>query len=105
MGRHTQEEISQIICADFQAISDFLAEKPLFVGGKPTRLDATACGYIGNFLLPRRYKGAIVDDLLGRSHLCQHYERMNQEFFSKQLFLLFPLSVICSKKPALAQIT
>ncbi|MEG4496752.1 glutathione S-transferase C-terminal domain-containing protein [Microcoleus sp. F10-C6] len=84
IGRHTQEEISQIIFADFQALSDFLAEKPFFMGDKPTTLDATACGYIDNFLLPR-YKGAIVDDLLGRSHLCQHYERINQEFFSKQL--------------------
>jgi len=81
IGRHSHEEISQIIGADFQALSDFLADKPFFMGDKPTTLDATAYGYIGNFLQPR-YQGAIVEDLLGRSNLCEHSERMNQLFFS-----------------------
>jgi len=58
-----------------------MAEKPFFMGDKPTTLDATAYGYIGNILQPR-YQGAIVDDLLGRSNLCEHSERMNQQFFS-----------------------
>lgn len=64
IGRHTHEEISQIICADFQALSDFLADKPFFMGDKPTTLDATAYGYIGNFLQPR-FESPIVDYLLG----------------------------------------
>ncbi len=81
IGRHTHEEISQIICADFQALSDFLADKPFFMGDQPTSLDATAYGYIGNFMQPR-YESPIVDYLLGCSNLCQHYERMAQQFFS-----------------------
>jgi len=32
IGRHNHEEISQIIGADFQDFSDFLAEKPFFMG-------------------------------------------------------------------------
>ncbi|MEG4445881.1 glutathione S-transferase C-terminal domain-containing protein [Microcoleus sp. AT9_B5] len=59
------------MCAYFQAISDFLADKPFFMGDQPTTLDATAYGYIGNFIQPR-FESPIVDDLLGRSHLCQH---------------------------------
>ncbi|HSF75059.1 MAG TPA: hypothetical protein VLA84_14790 [Microcoleus sp.] len=44
-------------------------------------LGATACGYIGNFLL-QCYQGAIVDYLLGRSNICAHYDRMTQQFFT-----------------------
>jgi glutathione S-transferase len=68
IGRHTHEEISQIICADFQALSDFLADKPFFMGDQPTSLDATAYGYIGTFMQPR-YESPIVDYLLGCSNL------------------------------------
>lgn len=81
IGRHSHEEITQIICADFQALSDFLANKPFFMGDKPTSLDATAYGYLGNFMQPR-YNSPIVDYLLERSNLCQHYDRMTQQFFS-----------------------
>ncbi|MBD2527803.1 glutathione S-transferase family protein [Nostoc sp. FACHB-133] len=87
IGRHSHKEISQIICADFQALSDFLADKPFFMGDEPTTLDATAYGYIGNFLQPR-YESPIVDYLLGRSNLCQHYERMSHKFFSDSLLEL-----------------
>ena len=87
IGRHSHEEISQIICADFQALSDFLADKRFFMGDQPTTLDATAYGYIGNFMQPR-FESSIVDYLLGRSNLCQHYERITQQFFSNKLLSL-----------------
>ena len=53
IGRHNHEEICQIICADFQDFSDFLAEKPFLMGDRRATLDATAYGYIGNFMQPR----------------------------------------------------
>lgn len=81
LGRHSDEEIVQIICADFQALSDFLADKPFFMGDRPTTLDATAYAYIGNFIKPP-YGSPIVDFILQQSNLCKYYERMNQKFFS-----------------------
>ena len=80
IGRHSHEEISRIICADFQALSDFLADKPFFMGDQPTTLDATVYGYMGNFLQPR-FESSFVDYLLQRSNLCNHYERMAEKFF------------------------
>ena len=53
IGRHSHEEISQIIGAGFQALSDFLADKPFLMGDRRATLDATAYGYIGNFMQPR----------------------------------------------------
>ncbi|MFP5274654.1 glutathione S-transferase family protein [Coleofasciculus sp.] len=81
MARHSNEEIIQIICADFQALSDFLADKPFFMGDEPTTLDATAYAYIGAFIKPP-YQSPIVDYVLQQSNLCQHYERMTHQFFS-----------------------
>ena len=87
MGRHSSEEIIQIICADFQALSDFLADKPFFMGEQPTTLDATAYAYVGNFIKPP-YGSPIVDYVLQRSNLCQHYERMTQQFFSERSLVM-----------------
>ena len=81
MGRHSSEEIYQIITADFQALSDFLADKPFFMGDKPTTLDATAYAYIGNFIKPP-FGSPIVDYVLKLENLCQHCDRMTQQFFS-----------------------
>lgn len=80
IGRHSHEEIAQIICADFHALSVFLADKPFFMGDQPTTLDATAYGYIGNFMQPR-FETPIVDYLLRQSNLCNYYERMTEKFF------------------------
>ncbi|MBP5975188.1 hypothetical protein HW132_21230 [Brasilonema sp. CT11] len=49
------------------------------MGDQPTTLDATAYAYIGNFIKPP-YSSPIVDYLLQRANLCQHYEQMNQQF-------------------------
>ncbi|HEY9601984.1 MAG TPA: glutathione S-transferase family protein [Allocoleopsis sp.] len=84
MGRHSSEEICQIVSADFQALSDFLADKPFFMGDKPTTLDATAYAYIGNAIKPP-FRHPIVDYVLQLENLCQHYDRMTQQFFSDSL--------------------
>ncbi|MEG4580679.1 hypothetical protein QUA71_13865 [Microcoleus sp. MON1_C5] len=46
-------------------------------------LDATAYGYMGNFMQPC-YEGAIVDRLLGQSNICDRYERITQRLFEKK---------------------
>jgi glutathione S-transferase len=84
MGRHSAEEITQIICADIQALSDFLADKSFFMGEQPTTLDATAYGYIGNFI-KAPYQSPMVDYILQCSNLCTHSEQMTQQFFSEFL--------------------
>ena len=81
MGLHSSEEILQIASADFQALSDFLADKPFFMGDRPTTLDATAYAYIGNVIKPP-LPSPIADYVIQLDNLCQHYERMNKLFFS-----------------------
>ena len=81
MGRHSSKEIFQIISADFQALSDFLADKPFFMGDQPTTLDATAYAYIGNVIKPP-LPSPIFDYVIQLENLCQHYERVRNQFFS-----------------------
>jgi glutathione S-transferase len=50
MGRHTATEIYQIGVTDLNALSDFLADKPFFMGSQPTSLDASAYGMLANIL-------------------------------------------------------
>lgn len=80
MGRHRPDEIVSLVNADLQALSDFLADKPFFMGDRPTTLDATAYGYIGNFIRPP-YASPMADYARHLPNLCQHYERMTHDFF------------------------
>jgi glutathione S-transferase len=50
MGRHSAEEIYRIGVADIAAAADFLADKPCFLGDRPSTLDATAFAFLANVL-------------------------------------------------------
>lgn len=50
MGKHSAAEIYAIGCADIVALSDFLADKPFFLGAQPTSLDASAYGILVSML-------------------------------------------------------
>lgn len=50
MGRHTPEEVYALARADLDALSAFLADKPFFLGGSPTSLDASAYAFLSNIL-------------------------------------------------------
>lgn len=48
MGRHKAEEIFSLGEADLNALSDFLGDKPYFMGNDPTSVDASAFGILIN---------------------------------------------------------
>lgn len=51
MGRHTAEEIHAIGVADMAAVSDWLGEKPYFMGDRISTIDATVLAFVANILL------------------------------------------------------
>lgn len=80
MGRHTPDEVQQIGIADLKAISEYLGDKPFFMGDKPTTVDATLYGYLANLLLvPIASKGRDFGRTL--PNLLAHCERMRARFF------------------------
>ncbi len=48
IGRHTPEEIYQLADQDLQAVSDFLGDKPYFMGEAPRSVDATVYAFMAN---------------------------------------------------------
>lgn len=80
MGRHSPEEIARLGVADLLAISDFLADKPFFMGEEPTTADATVYAYVANILFAP-IEGALKDHGRKTANLMPYCERMRERFF------------------------
>ena len=50
MGRHSEDEIFRLGRYDLMALSDFLSDKPFFMGEAPTTLDASAFSLLINVM-------------------------------------------------------
>ena len=50
LGRHSEQEINLIADKTFQALSDVLGDKTYFFGDKPCTFDATAFGFLAQFI-------------------------------------------------------
>ncbi|XP_066272996.1 failed axon connections homolog [Branchiostoma lanceolatum] len=50
IGRHSPEDIYAITEKDIMAVSEFLGEKPFFMGEEPTEADATVYGFMAEIL-------------------------------------------------------
>jgi len=79
-GRHNADEIFHLGQVDLDALSAFLAEKPYFMGNKPTSLDASAFGILINTVCgpiksPAREYG------LRQKNLPAYCNRMMAKFF------------------------
>jgi glutathione S-transferase len=61
LGRHSPEEIAVLGARSINAIADFLGDKPFFMGGEPTGVDATMFAFVCAVLCPyfeSRLRGA-----------------------------------------------
>ncbi len=79
-GRHNADEVFHLGKIDLDALSAFLAEKPYFMGDKPSSLDASAFGILINTV-----KGPIESPVKeygkGKKNLIDYCDRMMQEFY------------------------
>ncbi len=82
IGRHSTEEIYQIGITDLNALSDFLADKPFFMGNQPTTLDASAYGLLANILwVP--LESPLKDHAEKLSNLSTYCQRMKATFYGE----------------------
>jgi glutathione S-transferase len=80
IGRHTKEEVYRIGIQDLAAISDYLGDKPFFMGEKPTLVDATAYASVANIIgVP--IESVVKDFGLSRGNLVRYCQRMRERFF------------------------
>lgn len=80
MGRHSQEEVYRLGIEDVTAVSDYLGNKPFFMGGQPTTVDATVYGYLAN-ILEVPLQSPVKDFGLSRGNLVRYLQRMRSRFF------------------------
>lgn len=80
LGRHNREEIFQLGRIDLDALSDFLADKPYFMGDKPTSLDATAFGILIN-TLACPIESPVKEYALSKQNLVDYCQRIKSEYF------------------------
>jgi glutathione S-transferase len=50
LGRHSEKEINLIADKTFKSLSDILGDKTYFFGDKPCTFDATAFGFLAEFI-------------------------------------------------------
>ncbi len=81
IGKHDAAEVYQIGIADLTALSHFLADKPFFMGERPTSLDAVAYGTLAN-ILQTPIKSPLQDAARTFDNFSRYCDRMKQEFYS-----------------------
>ncbi|MBX2986616.1 MAG: glutathione S-transferase family protein [Bdellovibrionaceae bacterium] len=80
MGRHARADIEALAKRDLQALSDFLGNKPYFMGEKISGVDATVFAFVlsaqcAEFTTP------IGDFARGLPNLVAYVERIRKEYF------------------------
>jgi glutathione S-transferase len=80
IGRHSSEEIFQLGRDDLDALSDYLADKPYFMGDKPTSLDATAFGILIN-TLACPIESPVKEYARSKQNLVDYCQRLMSEYY------------------------
>jgi glutathione S-transferase len=80
LGRHTPDEVFALGEEDMDALSNFLADKPYFLGDKPTSLDASAFGVLVN-IVECPIESPAKDYARAKTNIRDYCSRMQREFF------------------------
>lgn len=92
LGRHDAATILRMGKADLDAVSDFLGDKPYFMGDRPSMLDATALGFLGVSVYVEG-DNPLFTYAAGKANLWDYCERMRAEFFPHTLPATEPAAV------------
>lgn len=82
MGRHTEAEIYLLGRRDLDALSDYLDQKPWFMGEKPTTLDASAFGLLANILWCP-IESPLKEHLSTLTNLTAFCERVRERYYAR----------------------
>jgi glutathione S-transferase len=82
MSRHTESEVFDLGKKDLTSLSDFLGDKPFFMGEQPTILDATTFGLLANVLWCP-INSPLKEHAKRLENLPQFSDRMKRRFFTR----------------------
>jgi len=81
IGRHSDEEITQIASWDLQALSDALGDKPYFLGDRACTLDAAAYGILSQMILVDAFTSPIFVVARQHKNLVDYTKRVHEKYF------------------------
>jgi len=80
IGRHSHAEIVTLGCRSVDALADYLADKPFFMGREPTGIDATLFSFVAGALCPR-FKSPVRDVAEKHDNLRRYVGRMTARYY------------------------
>ena len=80
MGRHTSKEIAMLGCRSVDAIATHLGDKPFFMGGTPTGIDATMFAFTASVLCPQ-FASPMRDAAERHDNLRRYVGRMAARYY------------------------
>lgn len=79
---HSREEIYAKGAQDLKALSDYLGDKPYFLGDRPTTVDASAFGVLNN-VIKQSYHTPLKELGVRHPNLVAYCERMGKAYYSQ----------------------
>jgi len=84
LGRHAEKEIVAMGKADLDAASEFLGDKPFFLGDEPSSVDACVFGFLGVSVYVEG-KNPLFNHAASLTNLFDYCERMRARYFAEPL--------------------
>ena len=82
LGRHSAEDIAYLGTRSVEAIADFLAAKPFFMGNEPTGVDATMFAFAAGALCPV-FESPLRTAAERRDNLKRYVGRMTARYYAE----------------------
>ncbi len=82
IGRHSNDEITEIGTWDLKALSDALGDKEYFFGDRPSSLDAAAYGILSQMVLSDTFTAPIFDAARKHDNLVAFTNRICDKYFA-----------------------
>jgi len=82
LGRHSDDEIKQILKRSLNSLAVMLGDKAYFLGDKPCSLDATTFAFLAEFILVK-IDNSFNEVARRHENLVQYCKRMQAEFYAE----------------------
>lgn len=82
LGRHSDDEIVQIGFRDLKSLSDFLDDKPFFLGDRPTSVDASVYASLAEIYRVKAFTSPFLDAAGSFDNLIAYTDRFHRRYFS-----------------------
>jgi glutathione S-transferase len=81
MGRFDRQQLLAQGITGWQAVSDFLADKPFMLGEQPSALDATTYGSLDSCLGAQVFHSPVHDFIASRENLVAYWQRLGERYW------------------------